>query len=57
MRTNFDSKGKRIFIYFLLILWALISIFPVYWMLTFSLKSTFCTRLASAESLSVRRRT
>ena len=39
MRTNFDSKGKRIFIYFLLILWALISIFPVYWMLTFSLKT------------------
>ena len=39
MKTIFDSKGKRTLIYFLLILWALISIFPVYWMLTFSLKT------------------
>lgn len=29
----------RIFVYFILILWALISVFPVYWMLTFSLKN------------------
>ena len=39
MKTNFDSRGRKILIYSLLILWALISIFPVYWMLTFSLKT------------------
>ena len=29
----------RVFVYIVLILWAIISIFPVYWMLTFSLKT------------------
>ncbi len=33
------SKGRRIAIYFGLILWMLINLFPVYWMFTFSLKS------------------
>ena len=31
---------RTVLIYFVLILWTLISIFPVYWMLTFSLKTT-----------------
>ncbi len=31
--------GRQVFVYAVLILWALISIFPVYWMLTFSLKN------------------
>lgn len=31
--------GKQILVYVVLILWAIISIFPVYWMLTFSLKT------------------
>ena len=39
MNSLYESKPKRILIYCLLILWALISIFPVYWMLTFSLKT------------------
>ena len=30
---------KKFFVYFVLILWAVISVFPVYWMLTFSLKT------------------
>ena len=30
---------KRVVVYVVLILWALISLFPVYWMLTFSLKT------------------
>ena len=30
---------NKTFVYFILILWAIISIFPVYWMLTFSLKT------------------
>lgn len=30
---------KEIFVYLLLIIWALIDLFPVYWMLTFSLKT------------------
>ena len=35
-----ENRGwKKGFIYFILILWAIISIFPVYWMLTFSLKT------------------
>ena len=32
--------ARSVLIYAVLILWALISIFPVYWMLTFSLKTT-----------------
>ena len=39
MRLHYENKGKRVLIYILLIIWALISIFPVYWMLTFSLKT------------------
>ena len=39
MKKLGESKGRRIFVYVILILWALISIFPVYWMLTFSLKT------------------
>ena len=31
--------AKQVIVYVVLILWALISIFPVYWMLTFSLKT------------------
>jgi len=35
-----EKRGwKKITVYILLLLWALISIFPVYWMLTFSLKT------------------
>ena len=33
------SGWKKYFVYIALILWAIISIFPVYWMLTFSLKT------------------
>ena len=51
MKTIEEAKGTRllfsgsklktstVLVYFLLILWLLISIFPVYWMLTFSLKN------------------
>jgi raffinose/stachyose/melibiose transport system permease protein len=35
-RTN---PGVRIIIYFILICWALASVFPIYWMVTFSLKT------------------
>ncbi len=33
------SKARKTVVYVILILWALISVFPVYWMLTFSLKT------------------
>ena len=33
------SRARRLFVYIILILWAVISLFPVYWMLTFSLKT------------------
>ena len=36
---SFQSKSRMTVIYILLIIWALISLFPVYWMLTFSLKT------------------
>ena len=41
MYGNLSEKNslKKFFIYFVLILWAVISVFPVYWMLTFSLKT------------------
>ena len=39
MKRNYDRLPKKIVVYFILILWFLISIFPVYWMLTFSLKT------------------
>ena len=39
MKSRYEQKRLRIVVYILLILWALISIFPVYWMLTFSLKT------------------
>ena len=35
---NKITVGK-VLVYFVLILWAVISLFPVYWMLTFSLKT------------------
>ena len=31
--------AKQVLVYVVLVLWAVISIFPVYWMLTFSLKT------------------
>ena len=33
------SKGKEVVVYIIFIVWALINLFPVYWMFTFSLKS------------------
>ena len=39
MNTNYEKKSRMIIVYILLILWAVISFFPVYWMLTFSLKT------------------
>jgi raffinose/stachyose/melibiose transport system permease protein len=36
---SISSKVKRGFIYFGLILWLLVNLFPVYWMFTFSLKN------------------
>ena len=33
------GKGRKTVVYVILILWAVISLFPVYWMLTFSLKT------------------
>lgn len=33
------SKPKEVFVYIIFIVWALINLFPVYWMFTFSLKS------------------
>ena len=33
------GKWRKSVVYIILILWALISLFPVYWMLTFSLKT------------------
>lgn len=32
-------KGKEIYVYIILGIWALINLFPIYWMFTFSLKS------------------
>ena len=34
-----SGKWRKTVVYVILILWAVISLFPVYWMLTFSLKS------------------
>ena len=34
-----NDKASRIIVYVILIIWALLCIFPVYWMLTFSLKT------------------
>ena len=34
-----SGKWRKSVVYIILILWALISLFPVYWMLTFSLKT------------------
>jgi raffinose/stachyose/melibiose transport system permease protein len=39
MNTNRTFSPARIAIYIILIVWAVASIFPIYWMLTFSLKS------------------
>lgn len=36
---NKGGKGKEIWVYIILGIWALINLFPVYWMFTFSLKS------------------
>ena len=36
---NNKYSGIRIVLYFVLILWAVVSLFPLYWMITFSLKS------------------
>ncbi len=36
---NKGGKGKEIWVYIMLGIWALINLFPVYWMFTFSLKS------------------
>jgi len=33
------SKGKEVWVYILFGIWALINLFPIYWMFTFSLKS------------------
>ena len=33
------SKGKEVWVYIVFCIWALINLFPVYWMFTFSLKS------------------
>ena len=33
------SKGKEVWVYIIFGIWALINLFPVYWMFTFSLKS------------------
>lgn len=33
------SKGKEVWVYIVFSIWALINLFPVYWMFTFSLKS------------------
>lgn len=38
-RLSGSRRASRTAVYIILILWALISIFPVYWMLTFSLKT------------------
>ncbi|MDF2804652.1 MAG: araQ1, partial [Anaerocolumna sp.] len=32
-------KGKEVWVYIIFGIWALINLFPVYWMFTFSLKS------------------
>lgn len=34
-----QNTGKEVAVYILLIFWALINVFPIYWMFTFSLKS------------------
>ena len=34
-----SGKWRKTVVYVILILWAVISLFPVYWMLTFSLKT------------------
>ena len=34
-----QGKGKEVWVYIIFSIWALINIFPVYWMFTFSLKS------------------
>ena len=34
-----ERKGKEVWVYLLLGIWALINLFPVYWMFTFSLKT------------------
>jgi len=36
---NRKNSGVRIILYIILILWAVVSLFPLYWMVTFSLKS------------------